>query len=488
MDVIDFVFRVALIPDLVGGNSLQIGGFFMKKLSTRLFSFLAVFCLVFFSFPLVSFAQKNFIIELSGSADPRYDYQSLNFDVDGIGIIQKFDNKFFATIYFKTEPSSFSLTYKDGSVSHLDSGNINYNNSLGYYWYGFIGLLPLDQLVSYSGFKYVGSKMSDSELKAYLDANIGSPDPIVNNYQSSLGSFVMAPGQNSWANNFFGEDDYQGVFTSRVQKTTTTGKVAGVDFDSFQFYTGLADCKRSGMVPKSFGTFVDNEIHNGDGLKNGRGGLALDVKYPSDFVSALQQLMNADSGLGNTVQLVFNKILGGGYEFKPIVFLRPFDTKSGAYGDWIRVTSGAVSSSTMNSSGTGSSVTGSSSEDPDSTEFIQNADPVVTTGTTASGTTLDNAINNAITFSPVVNVNPDINVNVNNNVSNELQQIQNASSSSGGQVTGGILSNIVGLLGLVGAVPQMLTVLFSWLPAWSLAVVGVAFALFVPVIIFKLLK
>lgn len=315
--------------------------------------------------------------------------------------------------------------------------------------------------------------------------------PVVDKLDSSLGSFVMASGQNSWANNFYGTaiSSTKGVFSSRVQKVTSSGKIGGVDFDSYQYFCGLGDVKRQGVFPKSLGTFVDSEVHNGSNLVSGRGGFVIDCKYPDDFASSLKQFaIAADLSPSDTIQDFFSVLIGQNYSFKPIVFLRPYDSKSGAYGDWVRVTAGAVSSSTMNSSGTGSSVSGSSSEDPNSTSFSQNSDPVATTGTTASGTTLDNAINNAITFSPVVNVNPDINVNVNNNVSNELQQIQNASSSTGGQVTGGILSNIVGLLGLVGAVPQMLTVLFSWLPAWSLAVVGVAFALFVPVIIFKLLK
>ena len=81
----------------------------MKKFSIRLFSLLAVFCLVFFSFPLVSFAQKNFTIDSTNDAF------SISSDVDGIGLIMKRDDGYAtAYLFFKTKPT-LTYTYKNGS-------------------------------------------------------------------------------------------------------------------------------------------------------------------------------------------------------------------------------------------------------------------------------------------------------------------------------------------------------------------------------------
>lgn len=505
----------------------------MKKLSTRLFSLLAVFCLVFFSFPLVSFAQKNFVFEVAGVS--AYDYQSLTLDVDAIGIIQQRSNgDFEASVYSKTKPTSSYITLRDGSVEYAAFG---YTGSLGYYVFNFSNS---GSLVSSSGFKYKGPKMSDAELKAYLNANIDSPDPITPSLDSGLGSFVLGS-NNAWANRIYGNNEYVGSFMTILRDTTTTGKKWGTDFDTLQYYTGVDHFTKLRVIGNNedLGSFMSDTISiaSSSQLTNGRGGHHFTVSCPEDFRKPMASALEK-GGQGSYQQIYdginafFTQLINNNsYSFKPVVVVRPYNSKTGAYGNWLRVTSGTISKSTLNSSQNGSSLIGSSSDDSKDPTIKEPTGSVENKGVVSSGDTLDNAINNSYSVAPITNVDPSIVnnnypdfynqpefqnspsfsnnpnivvtqsgivsggnnsvvINNDNNISNNLENINQAinGDSSGSDVKGSVLSNIFGLLGMITAVPKMLSVLFGWLPSWALTCAGVAFALIIPLIIFKILR
>lgn len=506
----------------------------MKKFSTRLFSLLAVFCLVFFSIPLVSSAQTNFVVH-----DSSWGHRSLISDVDGIGILMKYsDGTYSAVVYFKTKPS---LTYNDDG--RVESTLPDYVGFLGYYSYSIVSHangFHLANLVSYSGFKYVGSEMSDSELKAYLNANIDSPDPISPTLDSALGSFVLGS-NNAWANRIYGNNEYVGSFMTILRDTTTTGKKWGTDFDTLQYYTGVDHFTKLRVIGNNedLGSFMSDTISvaSDSQLTNGRGGHHFTVSCPEDFRKPMASALEK-GGQGSYQQIYdainafFTQLINNNsYSFKPVVVVRPYNSKTGAYGNWLRVTSGTISKSTLNSSQNGSSLIGSSSDDSKDPTIKEPSGSLENKGVVSSGDTLDNAINNSYSVAPITNVDPSIVnnnypdfynqpdfqnspsfsnnpnivvtqsgivsggnnsvvINNDNNVSNNLENINQAiqGDSSGNDVKGSLLSNIFGLLGMITAVPKMLSVLFGWLPSWALTCAGVAFALIFPLIIYKIIR
>lgn len=515
----------------------------MKKFSTRLFSLLAVFCLVFFSFPLVSFASTKFRFDFV--KDGQNSYNTVTSNVDALGIIQKSGSSFSVDFYFKTKPSSFSVKDADG-WEYGNQNGVDFDSSLGYYHDGIytVGY----SYISSSGFKYVGPKMSRSELKAYLDANIGSPDPITPSLDSGLGSFVLGS-NNAWANRVYGNNEYHGSFMTILRDTTTTGKKWGTDFDTLQYYTGVDHFTKLRVIGNNedLGSFMSDSISvaSDSQLTNGRGGHHFTVNCPEDFRQPMSSGLQA-AGEGNlTFEQIYNQIASlftqlinnNSYSFKPVVVVRPYNSKTGAYGNWLRVTSGTISKSTLNSSQNGSSLIGSSSEDSKDPTIKEPTGSLENHGVVSSGDTLDNAINNAYSIAPITNVDPSIVnnnypdfynqpefqnsptfsnnpnivvtqsgiqsqsgvvsggnnsvvINNDNNVSNNLENINQAiqGDSSGNDVKGSVLSNIFGLLGMITAVPRMLSVLFGWLPSWALTCAGVAFALILPLIIYKIIR
>lgn len=512
----------------------------MKKFSTRLFSLLAVFCLVFFSFPLVSSAQTNFVVNTSD-----FGSYSLTSDVDGIGILMKYsDGTYSANVYFRSKPS-LTLEHNGRVESTLPS----YVGFLGYYNYSIkshANAPRLSALVSYSGFKYDGPEMSDAQLKAYLNANIDSPDPITPSLDSGLGSFVLGS-NNAWANRIYGNNEYVGSFMTILRDTTTTGKKWGTDFDTLQYYTGVDHFTKLRVIGNNqdLGSFMSDKISiaSSSQLTNGRGGHHFTVSCPEDFRKPMASALES-GGEGSFQQIsdginaFFTQLINNNsYSFKPVVVVRPYNSKTGAYGNWLRVTSGTISKSTLNSSQKGSSLIGSSSEDSKNPTIKEPTGSVENKGVVSSGDTLDNAINNSYSVAPITNVDPSIVnnnypdfynqpefqnspsfsnnpnivvtqsgiqsqygvvsggnnsvvINNDNNVSNNLENINQAiqGDSSGNDVKGSVLSNIFGLLGMITAVPKMLSVLFGWLPSWALTCAGVAFALIIPLIIYKIIR
>lgn len=508
----------------------------MKKFSTRLFSLLAVFCLVFFSFPLVSSAQKNFVVNSDLGSE------SLTSDVDGIGILMKYsDGTYSANVYFRSKPS---LTYERNG--RVESALPSYVGSLGYYNYSIKIHCSLAALYSFSGFKYVGPEMSLSELKAYLGANIDSPDPINPSLDSGLGSFVLGS-NNAWANRIYGNNEYVGSFMTILRDTTTTGKKWGSDFDTLQYYTGVDHFTKLRVIGNNedLGSFMSDTISTASSsqLTNGRGGHHFSVSCPEDFRKPMASALEK-GGQGSYQQIYdginafFTQLINNNsYSFKPVVVVRPYNSKTGAYGNWLRVTSGTISKSTLNTSQNGSSLIGSSSENSKDPTIKEPTGSVENKGVVSSGDTLDNAINNSYSVAPITNVDPSIVnnnypdfynqpdflnspsfsnnpnivvtqsgiqsqhgvvsggnnsvvINNDNNVTNNLENINEAinGDSSGNDVKGTVLSNIFGLLGMITAVPKMLSVLFGWLPSWALTCAGVAFALIIPLIIYKILR
>ena len=278
----------------------------MKKFTTRLFSLLAVFCLVFFSVPFrcfsadvdVSLYPYKYSFHVSfpngGFSDGTYYYAS---KVPCLALLE-YDSHSYRALFV---PSVNNDSCSDGDVIKLNSDG-SYNTSLfvdsnslisGFRYFkstnSFSSSISL-VLSEFVGFKYLGPYFdSVASRTQYVKNNIGSPSPITPSLDSGLGSFVLGS-NNAWANRVYGNNEYHGSFMTILRDTTTTGyemqqnQKWGTDFDTLQYYTGVDHFTRLRVVGNNddLGSFMSDTISvaSDSQLTNGRGGHHFTVTCP----------------------------------------------------------------------------------------------------------------------------------------------------------------------------------------------------------------
>lgn len=289
----------------------------------------------------------------------------------------------------------------------------------------------------------------------------GIDSPSVTTHNSDLGSLQLLDNNPwSWANvEKTGNHITQQTFVARFKPETTTGKVYHKDYDGYQVMVEAKDVRYVNNFTNGVSEFPDGiTLKNGESYKKilpdiqGIQMPLISVDYPSKFYKDVF----SDYGVEWTNQATNNLGIAHRITFKCVFYVRP--VKGDNYGDWLRI---ETDRNTFGGSD-GTYQTGSSSDDPNSTDFLNPGDLKSGKGSTGKGDSVESALDNAsTTYNPFQG---------------------NTIWSNDWKV------NFENLVSPLTAIPNVISMLFSWLPSWLLTMFAVAFGAIPVIIIYKLLR
>lgn len=280
------------------------------------------------------------------------------------------------------------------------------------------------------------------------------------NHVSDLGSLQLLDNNPwSWANVKTGNQVTKQTFVARFKPETTTGKVFHKDFDGYQVMVEAKDVKYVNNFTNGVSDFPDGiTLKNGQSYKKilpdiqGVQMPLISVEYPDIFYKdvfssyGVQWTNEANNNLG----------IGHRISFKCVFYARP--VKGDIYGDWLRI----ETDRNISGGSDGTYQTGSSSDDPASTDFTNPSDLSHGKGSTGTGDSVDSALDNAsTTYNPFKG----------DTIWSDDWKV-----------------NFENLVSPLTAIPNVISMLFSWLPSWLLTMFAVAFGAIPIIIIYKLLR
>ena len=279
-------------------------------------------------------------------------------------------------------------------------------------------------------------------------------------HESNLGSVQLLDNNPwSWANVKTGNQVTKQTFVARFKPETTTGKVFHKDFDGYQVMIEAKDVQYVNNFTNGVTDFPDGiSLQNGKSYKKilddvqGVQMPLISVEYPDLFYKdvfssyGVQWTNEANNNLG----------IGHRISFKCVFYVRP--VKGDTYGDWLRI----ETDRNITGGSDGTYQTGSSSDDPTSTDFSNPSDISSGKGSTGTGDSVDSALDNASsTYNPFKG----------DTIWSDDWKV-----------------NFENLVSPLTAIPNVIRMLFSWLPSWLLTMFAVAFGAIPILIIYKLLR
>ena len=291
------------------------------------------------------------------------------------------------------------------------------------------------------------------------DHGIDSPSGP-STHVSDLGSLQLLDNNPwSWANVKTGNQITKQTFFARFKPETTTGKVFHKDFDGYQVMIEAKDVKYVNNFTNGISDFPDGiTLQNGKSYKKILDNIQgvqmplISVEYPDLFYKDVF----SSYGVKWTNEANNNLGIGHRISFKCVFYARP--VKGDSYGDWLRI----ETDRNITGGSDGTYQTGSSSDDPTSTDFSNPSDISSGKGSTGTGDSVDSALDNASsTYNPFYG----------DTIWSDDWK-----------------TNFENLVSPLTAIPNVIRMLFSWLPSWLLTMFAVAFGAIPIIIIYKLLR
>lgn len=305
-------------------------------------------------------------------------------------------------------------------------------------------------------FNYCSSALGHSVKPDY---GLESPSAPSTHF-SALGSLQLVDNNPwSWANVKTGNQVTKQTFVARFKPATTTGKIFHKDYDGYQVMIEAKDVKYINNFTNGVSEFPDGiSLQNGKSYKKILDNIQgvqmplISVEYPDLFYKdvfssyGVQWTNEANNNLG----------IGHRISFKCVFYARP--VKGNSYGDWLRI----ETDRNISGGSDGTFQTGSSSDDPSSTDFSNPSDISHGKGSTGTGDSVDSALDNAsTTYNPFKG----------DTIWSDDWKV-----------------NFENLTSPLTAIPNVISMLFSWLPSWLLTMFAVAFGAIPIIIIYKLLR
>ena len=380
------------------------------------------------------------------------------------------DDNYLSLLFFSSSPFTLTDTYTVNDKVY-SSSNIESKSRSDYpnvYLYTVVTPkkgITYPSIESLNG-KTVSFNFDDFEYASYAlgldvkpDFGIDSPSGP-SSHVSELGCLQLLDSNPwSWANVKHGNQVTQQTFVARFKPDTTTGKVFHKDYDGYQVMVEAKDVKYINNFTNGLSDFPDGiTLKNGQSYKKilddiqGVQMPLISVEYPDKFYKDVF----SSYGVEWTNEAKNNLGIGHRISFKCVFYVRP--VKGDSYGDWLRI----ETDRNISGGSDGTYQTGISSDDPTSTDFNNPGDISHGKGSTGTGDSVDSALDNAsTTYNPFKGDtiwSNDWNVNFEN------------------------------LVSPLTAIPNILSMLFSWLPSWCLTMFAVAFGAIPIIIIYKLLR
>lgn len=366
-------------------------------------------------------------------------------------------------------PSRFTLTKTsdDGTSSTITNWALDYNPFISTDSYNKEYLYK-PSLTDLSG-KTVSINGRSGDYLDYASYALGQsvkPDHGIDDpsgpstHVSDLGSLQLVDNNPwSWANVKTGNQVTKQTFVARFKPETTTGKIFHKDFDGYQVMAEAKNVKYVNNFTNGVSDFPDGiTLKNGQSYKKilpdiqGVQMPLISVEYPDKFYKdvfssyGVQWTNEANNNLG----------IGHRISFKCVFYVRPI--KGDQYGDWLRI----ETDRNISGGSDGTYQTGSSSDDPNSTDFTNPGDISSGKGSTGTGDSVDSALDNAsTTYNPFKG----------DTIWSDDWKV-----------------NFENLVSPLTAIPNVISMLFSWLPSWLLTMFAVAFGAIPIIIIYKLLR
>lgn len=263
----------------------------------------------------------------------------------------------------------------------------------------------------------------------------------------------------TWANVKTGNQVTKQTFIARFKPETTTGKVFHKDFDGYQVMIEAKDVKYVNNFTNGVSDFPDGiTLQNGKSYKKILDNIQgvqmplISVEYPDLFYKDVF----SSYGVKWTNEANNNLGIAHRISFKCVFYARP--VKGDNYGDWLRI----ETDRNISGGSDGTYQTGSSSDDPTSTDFTNPGDISSGKGSTGTGDSVDSAVDNASsTYNPFKG----------DTIWSDDWKV-----------------NFENLVSPLTAIPNVISMLFSWLPSWVLVMFAVAFGAIPIIIIYKLLR
>ena len=452
----------------------------MKKYFAFLFSFLFILVSVF-SFSsfgsvhaqeftkTVQFTKFPFNIDTKDSEDNEF---SSTFSTTSSSVRYSFSihDKYLTVLFFSS--SAFSLTEKNNLSGYISTYQSNSNTSFPNV-YIYTRTFIKDYLVSPSLDSLNGKTVSITDVLSnyyeYASYALGlsvKPDHGIDDLNgpsthfSDLGSLQLVDNNPwSWANVKTGNQVTKQTFVARFKPETTTGKVFHKDFDGYQVMIEAKDVKYVNNFTNATSKFPDGiTLQNGKSYKKILDNIQgvqmplISVEYPDLFYKDLF----SSYGVKWTNEANNNLGVAHRISFKCVFYVRP--VKGDSYGDWLRI----ETDRNITGGSDGTYQTGSSSDDPTSTDFSNPSDVSSGKGSTGTGDSVDSALDNASsTYNPFKG----------DTIWSDDWKV-----------------NFENLVSPLTAIPNVIRMLFSWLPSWLLTMFAVAFGAIPIIIIYKLLR
>lgn len=375
---------------------------------------------------------------------------------------------FFEVVFFSSSPFSITRT-DDDNYSSTFSNMIKEENlfitHISFPKYGLISPSSEELSGKSVSIEYESNDAYISYCRYALGLDVkpdhGIDDPSgPSTHFSDLGSLQLVENNPwSWANVKTGNQVTKQTFVARFKPETTTGKVFHKDFDGYQVMVEAKDVKYVNNFTNGVSDFPDGiSLQNGKSYKKilpdiqGVQMPLISVEYPDKFYKdvfssyGVQWTNEANNNLGTAHRIAF----------KCVFYVRP--VKGDSYGDWLRI----ETDRNISGGSDGTYQTGSSSDDPTSTDFTNPSDISSGKGSTGTGDSVDSALDNASsTYNPFKG----------DTIWSDDWKV-----------------NFENLVSPLTAIPNVLRMLFSWLPSWVLTMFAVAFGAIPIIIIYKLLR
>ena len=370
-------------------------------------------------------------------------------------------------VFFSSSP--FSVNCSDSSI--YESNSYDENLFISYFSSSIFApnVLVNPSFDSIMDNSVVLSDFSSSTVEDYCRYALGQevkPDHGIDSpsgpssHVSDLGSLQLLDNNPwSWANVKTGNQVTKQTFVARFKPETTTGKVFHKDFDGYQVMIEAKDVKYINNFTNGVSDFPDGiSLKNGQSYKKILDNIQgvqmplISVEYPDLFYKdvfssyGVQWTNEANNNLG----------IGHRISFKCVFYVRP--VKGDNYGDWLRI----ETDRNISGGSDGTYQTGTSSDDPSSTDFSNPGDISHGKGSTGTGDSVDSALDNAsTTYNPFKG----------DTIWSDDWKV-----------------NFENLVSPLTAIPNVISMLFSWLPSWLLTMFAVAFGAIPIIIIYKLLR
>lgn len=451
----------------------------MKKYFAFLFSFLFILVSVF-SFSsfgsvhaqeftkTVQFTKFPFSIKTKDSYDNAFT-STFSSSSNSVRYSYSLSDEYLEVIFFSTSPFTITETNENGYSSTVHNWVEEQNLYISERTF-IKSNLVYPSLESLKG-KTV-SIINDGSSKNYEDycryalgqsvkPDHGIDDPSgPSTHVSDLGSLQLLDSNPwSWANVKTGNQVTKQTFVARFKPETTTGKVFHKDFDGYQVMVEAKDVKYVNNFTNGVSDFPDDiTLQNGKSYKKilddiqGVQSPLISVEYPDKFYKDVF----SSYGVKWTNEANNNLGIAHRISFKCVFYARP--VKGDQYGDWLRI----ETDRNISGGSDGTYQTGSSSDDPTSTDFSNPSDISSGKGSTGTGDSVDSALDNASsTYNPFKG----------DTIWSDDWKV-----------------NFENLVSPLTAIPNVIRMLFSWLPSWLLTMFAVAFGAIPIIIIYKLLR